>query len=244
MRAWANLVTSPRSGGPTIGKRDPLLLAVVVIAILACSNLALNLFVPSGLHLVTYAGVSAGLLVLVRLHGMTWQDLGLDRSHFRVIRRGWWLAGLIVAVMALRALIPASREFLADQRFVGVSAGSAAWKTLVEIPLTVGFEELAFRGVLLGLLLRSFTPPLAVVLASSLFGLWHVLPTLDLAPTVETGLPSGAVIAGVMLFTSAAGALFAWLRISDRTVASPLLVHLTVNGVAYAAGWSIVRWEL
>ena len=46
---------------------------------------------------------------------------------------------------------------------------------------TVLFEEVAFRGVLWGLLRRGHGTLTATVVSSALFGLWHVLPSLGLA---------------------------------------------------------------
>ena len=51
-----------------------------------------------------------------------------------------------------------------------------AYESLARIPVgTAVFEEVAFRGVLPGLIARTTTEPAAVGLSSLLFGLWHVL---------------------------------------------------------------------
>ena len=69
----------------------------------------------------------------------------------------WWgLQAFLVVSMALAvaASVPALRGLFDDDR-VDVDAGSMLWRALVVIPLaTVVMEELAFRGVLLGLLRR------------------------------------------------------------------------------------------
>jgi membrane protease YdiL (CAAX protease family) len=91
----------------------------------------------------------------------------------------------------------------------------------VVIPLgTVLFEEVAFRSVLWGLLDRDFGVLAATAASACLFGLWHVLPTLDLVRT-HTSLLGHATagrrrVAITMLatvaFTTIAGIVFAELR--------------------------------
>ena len=57
--------------------------------------------------------------------------------------------------------------------------GEALFRGLVEIPIgTAVYEEVVFRGVILGLALRRLPPLPATLVTSALFGLWHVLPSL------------------------------------------------------------------
>ena len=70
-------------------------------------------------------------------------------------------------------------RLLADEKITGTGRAEAAFETFVRIPLETALaEEIIFRGVLLGLGLRSRTPVGAVVSSSIWFGLWHVYPTL------------------------------------------------------------------
>jgi membrane protease YdiL (CAAX protease family) len=76
-----------------------------------------------------------------------------------------------------------------------------------------------------------------------LFGLWHVLPTVQSLDTnaavgpvrANRGRSIGAV-AGVVAATAAAGVGFSVLGRRARSVLAPVLVHATLNGATYAAG--------
>jgi membrane protease YdiL (CAAX protease family) len=120
----------------------------------------------------------------------------------------------------------------------------------VRIPLgTALAEELLFRGALLGLYLRRHRPLVAVVMASVVFGLWHVLPTLGTLGSnqVATDVTGGhlvARIAAVCAFvvgTGTVGAWFCWLRPRSGSIVAPWLAHAAVNmsafGGARIAGW-------
>ena len=71
------------------------------------------------------------------------------------------------------------RRWFADDRVRAESRREVAYETLARIPIgTALFEEVAFRGVLTGLLLRTMAAGPAYAVSSAVFGLWHVLPTL------------------------------------------------------------------
>jgi membrane protease YdiL (CAAX protease family) len=125
----------------------------------------------------------------------------------------------------------------------------ASWLTLplrdhqllVRIPVgTVAFEELAFRGVLLDMLLRQRGPGPAVGMDSALFGLWHVVPTL--ATAAANGIAGRrrlALVAGSVLCTTAGGVAFCALRLRCGQLLAPALLHLALNDVdtGYALSW-------
>jgi membrane protease YdiL (CAAX protease family) len=100
-----------------------------------------------------------------------------------------------------------------------------------------------FRGVLLSVLSRSHTTATAIAWTSALFGLWHVLPTLDTVRTnpIKDVLPKGwlgyaAAAGAAMPATAAAGVLFALLRNRSSSVVAPFMVHTTINATAYIGG--------
>lgn len=91
------------------------------------------------------------------------------------------------------------------------------------------FEEFAFRGILLALILRVFKNKWYAVSVTSLaFGLWHILPSLHFQ---GTGSHSTAIISSVV-FTSLAGFVLAELRLRSKSLAAPILVHWFVNSTA------------
>jgi uncharacterized protein len=111
-------------------------------------------------------------------------------------RRGFrWAAveiGAVAVVLAAGAALPLTRHAFRDTRY-RLGYGSALLTALVLVPVgTVLLEEVAFRGVLWGLLRRVRGTATATIVSSLLFGLWHVLPSLGLAGDNEAiGSASG-----------------------------------------------------
>ncbi|MGI9646582.1 MAG: CPBP family intramembrane glutamic endopeptidase [Ilumatobacteraceae bacterium] len=156
-------------------------------------------------------------------------DLGSGAAWGLAIGAG--LAALIVAV----SWVPAADDFFADERYSDLDGGQLAFEALVRVPIgTALFEELLFRGVLLGLALMVTGRLVAVISSSVLFGLWHVFAATDFADTND-GVGSTAVlavVAGTVLVTGVAGAALAWLRLRSRSVLAPTIVHAAVNSTA------------
>src|ERR1700733_5554303 len=132
--------------------------------------------------LVLGPGGAAGLLAVARWAGLSWAELGLGRGTWR---RGllWAFAaiGAVAAVFAAGAALPRTRSAFRDTRY-DFGWGHALLTAVALVPVgTVLFEEVAFRGVLWGLLRRRHGTWVATSVSSALFGLWHVLPSLGLA---------------------------------------------------------------
>jgi membrane protease YdiL (CAAX protease family) len=117
----------------------------------------------------------------------------------------------------------------------------------VVIPLgTVVFEEVAFRGVLWGLVRDRHGTVWATAVSSVLFGCWHVLPSLRLGevnPAVAAVVGPGAggralAVAGAVVFTTVAGVLLCELRRRSGSLLAPVALHWAVNGlgVIFSAG--------
>jgi membrane protease YdiL (CAAX protease family) len=91
-----------------------------------------------------------------------------------------------------------------------------------------------------GLLERDTGIATATVVSSALFGLWHVLPALDLARTStavrgsgpEAGRRTGLVVLGTVVGTALAGIVLAELRRRTGSLMAPVLVHSAANGCA------------
>jgi membrane protease YdiL (CAAX protease family) len=211
-------------------------------------NLLANLVVPDlGAVPVAVSGVIV-LLVLARRSGADWGRLGLERTAVgRGVRLGLIVLFAVAIVVVAAALIPATREFLGDDRFVGVGVGEMLYETLLRIPIGTALgEELAFRGVLFGVLLAWFSPLRAALISSALFGLWHVLPGIEaLETTTATGLASGLFgalsVTIQVLVTGGVGVAFCWLRLRSGSIAAPAIAHWAINGTAFLAGWLIVE---
>ncbi|GHI85929.1 hypothetical protein Sxan_32930 [Streptomyces xanthophaeus] len=216
------------------------------MAVLAAANLALNRWTgPWGL--VTAVVVSGLLLGVLRWAGGTLADAGLARGTLaRGARWALVLIGLVGFVYLAGALLPATRGLFEDRRYEAMDGGEVMLRVFVLVPVgTVLVEEIAFRGVLYGLVHRARGAVPATVVSSLLFGLWHVLPSLHLAaakPAVnsvvgDSGLGAVLAVLGAVLFTAAAGVLFCELRRRSGSLLAPMGLHWAVNAFGYLVGY-------
>ncbi len=219
------------------------------MVVLAIWNVAANVLVPGAAAVPVNVVAAALLLGLAFRSGADATALGLrKRSVANGVRVGAAAIGVAVLAVAVASAVPVSRALLADGRFVGVAMSGVLYETAGRIPIgTVLAEEIAFRGALLGMLLRWTSPLRATVVSSVLFGLWHVLPAIAaLESATAVGLPAGlhvtaVAVGGQVMVTALAGVVFAWLRFRGDSLAAPALAHWGLNGAAYVAGWLIVR---
>ena len=240
-------LTAWRAGTAPLLPRLPVVLAGLIAVLVAWNVFAYML--PSGAQLPISAIGVTGLVLIARRCGLGWSDLGLARRNLvDGLRIGAIAAGVLVLVLITAAAIPQTRSLLADGRFVGMELPRMLYETLVRIPLAVALtEEIAFRGVLLGILMTRTTAVRAVVISSALFGLWHVLPGISALESASGMLEissAGAVVGLVVVqvvVTGLAGVVFSWLRLRGGHVASSILVHAPLNSVSFAIGWAAVQ---
>ena len=123
-----------------------------------------------------------------------------------------------------------------------VSDRRVAYELFVRIPLgTALAEELLFRSALVALFSQRHTPRGAALASAAVFGLWHVLPTVDAIDThpagerVATRSQRVTATAGVVASTAFAGLAFTWLQRHARSVLAPVVAHAVLNGSTYAA---------
>jgi membrane protease YdiL (CAAX protease family) len=223
----------------TAGRRPFLALLGALVVVLASVNMV-DAFGPTATSLVLGPPVTVGLIVVSRRSGLTWGDLGLARHTWR--RGAAVAAGSIVAVAVVygaAALLPATKAAFLDARYQ-LPMGQALFTALVGIPIgTVILEEIAFRGVLMGLITRRGGTRWGLGCSSALFGLWHILPSLGLAHVNAAvgGLAGPGVLAraGVVLvavaFTAVAGLLLGELRRRSGSLLASAGLHWAVNGV-------------
>ncbi|KOU90601.1 CAAX protease [Streptomyces sp. XY58] len=216
------------------------------MAVLVTANLAVH-YGSGPLGLVTAVAASALLLGVLHRAGGTAADAGLaPGTYARGARWALALIALVALVYLAGALLPATRSLFEDRRHDAMRAGDVTLRVLVLVPVgTVLLEEVAFRGVLYGLVRRSHGALRATAVSSLLFGLWHVLPSLHLA-TAKPALTevfgdsaAGAALAVVaaVVFTAAAGVLFCELRRRSGSLLAPMGLHWAVNAFGYVAGY-------
>ncbi|GAA1641325.1 CPBP family intramembrane glutamic endopeptidase [Actinoplanes couchii] len=210
-----------------------------VLVILIAVNVA-NKFGPSGTGLVAGPLVALLLILVGRRAGLTWHDLGLSR---RTLLPGLkYAVGAVVvvaAVYAIGAAIPFTRPAFQDVRY-HLHLSAALLAAFVVVPLgTVLLEEVAFRGVLMGLVNRHRGAVWASIVSSVLFGLWHILPSLRLnqangavGATFGTGLTGQVLaVAGAVAFTALAGLLLCELRRRSGSLLAAAALHWATNGL-------------
>ncbi|HET7277461.1 MAG TPA: CPBP family intramembrane glutamic endopeptidase [Dermatophilaceae bacterium] len=238
------------SGSPRRSRRTFVLGSAAVVAVIAATNLALHLLPLAGLWLS--AAVALALLLFARANGLSWAQLGLGRRHLRA--GALWGGGVIVVVAAaylVGVLLPATRAAFLDSRYHG-GLEKALLTAFLVIPVgTVLLEEVAFRSVLWGMLSRHMSSWRVLAVSSSLFGLWHVFPSLSFAAANQAFLDlvpqSGIVrtviaVLGTVAFTALGGAVAGELRRRSGSIIASAGMHWATNslGVLFA----LVAWRL
>lgn len=229
----------------------PLWPLLVCIGALVVLNVINNRVTPQRYYLLWAIGGSIALLALGWYDGNSWTDMGLGLGYL-----AWgalWGAGCIAVVAigyAAATTFRRGRDALHDERVAQLSVRRLVFSALIEVPFgTVLLEEIAFRAVLFAMLARRFGVLWAVVISAILFGLWHVLPSWGtheqsaaLGSVVGTGRRGNllAVLLSV-LTTTAAGVVFALLRLVSGSVIAPMGLHWATNGLGYAFSWAVIR---
>lgn len=244
---WAkSRATTP--GAAVVRRRLPPVAGTgLVVAGLAGLNVVKHVL-PSG-PLVSVAA-AAGLLTFARRSGLTWTDLGLGRARVRS-GAGWALGAILVigAVYLGGVLLPVTRPAFLDTRYhLGTSQALAT--AFLVIPLgTILLEEVAFRSVLWGMLSRHMSTWHVVLVSSSLFGLWHVLPSLSFASAhLGSGAPAPSalvtvlVVMGTVAFTAVGGMVAGELRRRSGSVLASAGMHWATNSLGVLFG--LVAWKL
>jgi membrane protease YdiL (CAAX protease family) len=226
-----------------------------VLGTLVVSNVMANEVLPAWAYIPWNCSVAAVLVVIaVRWDDCSADDLGMAKRRLPDgLRWGGAVSVGLLAIYLVGLALPATRDLFRDER-AHVGIGALAWRTLVAIPLgTVLMEEIAFRGVLPAMFRRRTAHDRngavrADLYAALLFGLWHVLPSLDLSdanPVFHDVLPGplGAIaaITGSVIGTAAAGMGLSWLRNRSGSLAAPALLHCTSNSIGYVLAWLVQR---
>jgi uncharacterized protein len=208
---------------------------VAVLGVALVWNIVGNLAVPDEWYVPANLLGAAIVVAIGRGNGLTSAELGLSRRDLaRGMLFGLGAAALVGAALAVALAVPTIRVLLED----GTVAADPTWmrwfRPLVRIPLgTVLFEELLFRAVLYGFLLRRHGHSVATAVTAALFGLWHIVPAWESA--VDAGLGVTGVVVTTVAVTTAGGVLFAALRQWCGSVVAPMVAHTATNSLAYVA---------
>lgn len=227
---------------PDVEPGLPLWPVIAVVVLLLMINVAANKALP-GYYLFWSLGGSVVVLALGLLDGCSWADLGLaPRTWIPGAIWGGVAIGVVFTIYAVGSTWRRTRDAFRDQNIAGLSLPRLFWQSLVELPVgTVLFEEIAFRGVLWAMLARRYGVITATIVSAILFGLWHILPSLDLHLRNErlARVGGGGILARVFaivgsVFTTAIGGIiFSLLRIGSGSLFAPMGLHWATNGWGY-----------
>ena len=219
---------------------------VAALAVLVALNVLTVSVLDEAVAAVVQVAVAVGAVGLAMQRGYSRGELGLSRRTVGAgVRLGTALSVIVVVGVVMVAAIPFTNGFLDDDRFVDISGWRVAYEVLVRIPIVTAMsEELLFRSVLLAVMSAITTRGRAVVASSVCFGLWHVLVTLDdlggnaATDSLTTAGRIGGV-AGAVAATAVAGGVFAWTRLRSGSVLAPWLLHSSLNGATFVAGYVV-----
>lgn len=175
--------------------------------------LVLSILAQSGMTL------AALYLVVIRMRGLTWQDLGLVTPP-----PGWLMRGVLLALVAvpLVGLVNLTVQRILDQPIdnpqiellspVAISLPNYLVMLVLAAGLVPLVEELAFRGLLQGWLRERFGPQAAMVVSALVFASMHGIPSL---------IPALLVVGG----------LLAWLYERSGSLWPSIAMHAAFNAI-------------
>ncbi len=222
---------------------------VAIVALISYANVIANRVLDPWWHIPFNLGILGVALAIARNAGAGATDLGYRRDR---IKRGLTVGGIVMGVIGAGILIgvalPFTRDFFRDDRVIERSTWVVLFDALIRIPIATAFyEETLFRGVLFGMFARRWAPLWAGLASSLLFGLWHILPTLDTLLTNPAGesidsIPEVALaLVGSVVGTALAGLAFLWLRLRANSTVAPVMAHIATNSFALLAALFVVR---
>ena len=227
----------------------PWVATLAIVAVLVFVNLMSNKWAPRQYLLLCFASTIL-LLGIGAWDGLSWTQMGLGRETWRTGLI--WSACLFAAVVlfyVIAASIPATRRGFNDKRAAEQGWMSVGYNAAIRIPFgTALMEEIAFRAVLLAVIVDGWGWTWGIIVSSLLFGLWHILPALefqeanDAAKMLGTGWRAKAwsillTVAG----TALAGVIFCLLRDYSGSIFPPIVLHASLNGIGLAVSWAFAR---
>jgi membrane protease YdiL (CAAX protease family) len=169
-----------------------------------------------------------GVAILAKLN---LKSMGLSRDTMTkgVLYALPFMAAIVIGAIVIFMINP---EIFKDTRYQ-LTSPEMLYTVLLVIPfLTVVIEELAFRGVMFGLLQTVASQFYAIIISSVGFGVWHVFSASGIGTdgfSQSIVIPKIILIIGVILATTIAGAVFTWARIKSGSLITPILIHWTIN---------------
>ena len=229
---------------------DAHLIHITAILVLAgYANIISNEVLADIWHIPFQLGILGLALLVARRAGTTWTSMGLRPDR---IRRGLIVGGTVIGVIAIGVIIavvaatfiPDLRDLFEREDIVNGSIGWVLFQALIRIPLaTALYEEVLFRGIVFGMFARRYSPLVAAVVTSLLFGFWHILPTLEMSPIGDTGTYFGlaTTVIGSVVGTAIAGLGFLLVRLYANSTYASVLAHIGTNSVAMLGALFVIH---
>jgi tRNA pseudouridine32 synthase/23S rRNA pseudouridine746 synthase len=208
----------------------------VIATILVLFGNAAGIAAGPNVVTVSWAAVaqSAGTVLIVivasRWCGLSWAEAGISRTNLlrsSLIGAGIGLALAAVVLLALEAGAQLGTP-ITYQPLRGASISAVLMHAIVGLPLQTAIpEELAFRGLVLGLLMRKLTPMSATLVTSAIFVAWHLVVQVQTLAVTNFANPWEIVPAMGLAFAGlfAGGVIFALLRLRTRNLAAAVIAH-------------------
>jgi membrane protease YdiL (CAAX protease family) len=205
-------------------------------------------------YVVANLTATMAVLAVADSRGLKPDQLGLAAARARAgARLGGKIGAVVLTGVAVAVAVPASRPWLRDARVEELRWPAVAYLAVVRVPVgTVLWEEIAFRGVLLGIVARMLPVGGALAATSAMFGVWHIRPTLEalrLNRVATTPRRAALAVAVSVGGTGLAGGLLSGLRLRSGSLLAPILVHLAANSgaalgaaVAGRSSQPVLRW--
>lgn len=203
-------------------------------------------FIPSGLHDKVYLPLNLIILFLIFLWSrkfltLTNTDIGwLKQNLLRSIL--WGIGSALVIVIPFLFLLwirPLLGLNIQPPQLPVDSNTALLWRIFLRIPLgTAFFEEILFRGILYGYLIKKFSANRTILLTSLVFLIWHITPAYK---TISLNFHIGEILFGIGLWfiflisSFIAGLLFGWIRYRSKNIAGSILSHALINSLALTA---------
>lgn len=178
-------------------------------------------FLPLVLSVLAQVALTLGALylIVIRLRGLSWQDLGLVPPPPGALMRGLLLAVIAVPTIGLvnlliQSLLGSQLENPQIEALSPVAVSPVNFLIMVFLAglLVPLVEELAFRGLLQGWLRERIGAPGAMALSSIIFALMHGIPAL---------IPALLLVGGIL----------AWLYESSGSLWPAIAMHAAFNTI-------------
>jgi membrane protease YdiL (CAAX protease family) len=210
-----------------------------LVIFLAAYNNLVNLL-PAPLHSQIYIGLNLGVLLVIWIIGQRYLNLkpveiGLTKKNLgTTLIVGLGLTFIvIVTFLFLLWLLPAVGLGVKGPRMVHGSPALLWLRIFFRIPLgTALFEEMLFRGIFFGYLIRSLSKVKTAIVTSIFFAAWHITPALKVARfnfRIDSVLPGIGLVFLGLCGAFVAGMVLAGIRAHTRNIWGSILSHALIN---------------